>query len=370
MYFQQFLNQQHGCASYLVASRRSREAAIVDPSVETEHYEAVLQARDFRLRYVIDTHIHADHVSGARTLAARHGAELCLHAAARAAYRHRPLQDGEELALGQLWLRVIHTPGHRPELVSILIVDPSQGAEPAMALTADSLLAGSVGRPDFNGGDAEAQFDSLQRLLRLPDWVAVLPGHFEGACGSGMSGQPITTVGFERRSNPLAQLGRGPFVSALTASVPPRPLNMTAIEATNRGTAHLPWAMLTTAPDVPDIDVAALAARPPEAVVLDVREPAEYARGHVPGAISLPQADLATRLDEVPRDRAILVVCQSGVRSRGAARFLAQMGFSHVANVSGGTAAWRADGRSVACGEAREEPSPFGECEQRCDAAS
>lgn len=123
---------------------------------------------------------------------------------------------------------------------------------------------------------------------------------------------------------------------------------MTAIEATNRGVAEMPWALLTTAPAVPEIDVEELAARLPEAVVLDVREPAEYAGGHVPGAVSLPQADLASRLEEVPRDRPILVVCQSGVRSHRAAQFLAHMGFDHVANVSGGTAAWCAAGNAVA----------------------
>jgi glyoxylase-like metal-dependent hydrolase (beta-lactamase superfamily II)/rhodanese-related sulfurtransferase len=347
MYFQQFLNLQHGCASYLIASHLSREAAIVDPAIETEQYEAVLRQRDLRLRYVIDTHIHADHVSGARALAAEHGAELCLHESARAAYDYRPLHDGEELALDQLRLRVCHTPGHRPELVSLLIINLQRSSEPAMVLTADTLLAGSVGRPDFNGGDAEAQFVSLRRLLDLPDWVAVFPGHFEGACGSDLTGQPITTIGFERQFNPLARLDRSAFVSALSRGVPARPLNMTAIEATNRGLADMAWAMLRTAPPVSDVDVAGLEARPADAITLDLREPAEYAHGHVPGAVNLPQADLASRLEEVPRDRPVFLVCESGNRSRQAARFLAQMGFDQVMNVNGGTAEWRAAGKPV-----------------------
>src|SRR5436305_10196289 len=231
MYFKQILDERCGCASYLIASRQSREVAIVDPSINTEQYEPLLQERNFRLRYLIDTHVHADHVSGARQLAARHGAEVCLHESAQVAYPSTPLRDGQELELGQLRLRVLHTPGHRPELISILIVNPPRSPEPSMVLTGDSLLVGDVGRPDFGGGDAAAQFDSLTRLLRLPDWVAVFPGHFEGPCGKGMCGRPSTTIGFERLFNPLAHLDRAPFVSALTNDVPARPLNMTAIEA-------------------------------------------------------------------------------------------------------------------------------------------
>ena len=351
MYFKQFLDERCGCASYLIASRQSHEAAIVDPSIQTDQYEALMRERDFRLRYVIDTHVHADHISGARRLAAAHDAELCLHEAARVAYPFRPLHDGEELALGQLRLRVLHTPGHRPELISLLVVNPPRSPEPSMVLTGDSLLVGDVGRPDFGGGDPAAQYESVTRLLRLPDWVAVFPGHFEGPCGKGMCGRPSTTIGFERLFNPLARLDRAPFVAHLAEAVPARPLNITAIEATNRGLADLPWAMLTTAPEVPEIDVEELAARPDDAVVLDVREPVEYAQGHVPDALNLPQADLAVRLDELPRDRPLLVICQAGYRSLRAAQFLKQVGFDNVATVRGGTDAWRAAGRPVNVGE-------------------
>ena len=121
--------------------------------------------------------------------------------------------DHEELELGQLRLRILHTPGHRPELISILIVNPLRSPEPSMVLTGDSLLVGDVGRPDFGGGDVAAQYDSLTSLLRLPDWVAVFPGHFEGPCGKGMCGRPSTTIGFERLYNPLARLDRREFIT-------------------------------------------------------------------------------------------------------------------------------------------------------------
>lgn len=144
MYFKQILDERCGCASYLIASRQSHEAAIVDPSLDLEQYDTLLQERDFQLRYVIDTHVHADHVSGARQLAARHGAEVCLHESAKVTYPFRGLKDGEDLALGQLRLHVVHTPGHRPELISILIVNPPRSPEPSMVLTGDSLDRKSV----------------------------------------------------------------------------------------------------------------------------------------------------------------------------------------------------------------------------------
>jgi hydroxyacylglutathione hydrolase len=363
MYFKQILDERCGCASYLIASRQSREAAIVDPSINTEQYEPLLQERDFRLRYLIDTHVHADHVSGARQLAAPHGAEVCLHESAQVAYPFRRLQDGEELELGQLRLRVLHTPGHRSELISLLVINPPRSPEPSMVLTGDSLLVGDVGRPDFGGGDAMAQWESVTRLLRLPDWVAVFPGHFEGPCGKGMCGRPSTTIGFERLYNSVARLDRAQFSASLTSGIPARPLNMTAIEATNRGVADMPWAMLTSAQPVPEVGIDALESLPPGAVLLDVREPEEFAHGHVPGALNLPQADLATRLDELSRDRPIYTICQAGFRSLRAGQFLKQMGFDQVASVKGGTAAWAETGKPLAGEETCVEEPRFMETE-------
>jgi hydroxyacylglutathione hydrolase len=363
MYFKQILDERCGCASYMIASRQSHEAVVVDPSIDLAQYEGLLEDRGFRLRYVIDTHVHADHVSGARQLAARHGAEVCLHESAQVRYPFQPLRDGEELELGQLRLRVLHTPGHRAELISLLLVNPPRSPEPSLVLTGDSLLVGDVGRPDFGGGDAEAQWESVTRLLRLPDWVAVFPGHFEGPCGKGMCGRPSTTIGFERLFNALARLDRAQFTAALTGGSPARPLNMTAIEPTNRGAAEMAWAMLTTSPSVPEIEVSALVDGSQTSMVLDVREPEEYRHGHVPGALNLPQAELASRLDELPRDQLLLLLCQGGFRSLRAAQFLKQVGFSDVASVRGGTVAWQASGRPLVADEVCFEEPRFTESE-------
>jgi glyoxylase-like metal-dependent hydrolase (beta-lactamase superfamily II)/rhodanese-related sulfurtransferase len=340
MYFKQILDEIVGCASYVIASRQSNEAAVVDPSINIVQYDELLEERGFTLRYVIDTHVHADHVSGARRLAAEHGLQVSLHQSAGVTYPFHPLHDGDELSLGQLRLRVLHTPGHRPELISILVVNPERSPEPSMVLTGDSMLVGDVGRPDFGGGDPRDQYESVSHLLRLPDWVAVFPGHFEGPCGNGMCGRPSTTIGFERLYSPLLHMDRDPFIENLTGNIPARPLNMVAIEATNRGAADMPWAMLTEAPPIERVHVTGVPGLDAATLLLDVREPEEYAHGHVPGAVSIPQAELASRLEEVPRDRPIVAVCQTGVRSVRAAQFLKQQGFEDVRSLEGGTQAW------------------------------
>ena len=152
--------------------------------------------------------------------------------------------------------------------------------------------------------------------------MAVSPGHFEGLCGKGMGGRPSTTIGFERLYNPLLYLEHDPFVSHLTNGVPARPLNMSAIEATNHGLAGMPQAMLRTTPAVAKIDIDALERRSTDTVVVDVCEPEKYAHGHVSKAVNLPQADLALRLGELPRDRLLLTICRSGSRSLRAASSL------------------------------------------------
>jgi rhodanese-related sulfurtransferase len=266
-------------------------------------------------------------------------------------YPFRPLKDGDDLPLGNVSLRVLHTPGHRPESITLLVTNHARSEAPSMAITGDTLLVGDVGRPDFGGEQgARELWGSVQRLLALDDYVEVFPSHFEGPCGKGMCGRPSSTIGFERRFNPVLQVsGIDEFVRLISAEVPARPLNMDAIVATNLGEKDAAWAMPQGQYAVPEIDPLEapdwISARNP--VVIDVREPSEYDAGHLPGAASLPQCQLADRLDEVPRDREVLVVCAGGVRSLRCAQFLKQAGYERVTSLRGGTNGWQSAGLPV-----------------------
>lgn len=353
MYFKQILHEDCGCSSYIVGSHHSHEVAVIDPALDIEPYLDTSHGRHFDIKYVIDTHIHADHVSGARKLAEHTGGELCLGAGADVIYPFRPLHDGHLLPLGNVSLRVMHTPGHRPESITLLVVNSARAEEPSMAITGDTLLVGDVGRPDFGGEEgARALWSSIQKLLELPDWVEVFPAHFEGSCGKGMCGRPSTTIGFERRFNPVIQTHDvTEFVRAISTDIPAKPLNMDAIVETNRGVADKPWAMPRAVANVPEIDAQAAKARlDAGAFLVDVREEDEYKRFHVPGAHLISQSKLADHLDDLPRDRDMLVMCAGGVRSLKAAGFLRNAGFSNVSSVIGGCDGWRDAGLSVESG--------------------
>lgn len=351
VYFKQFLHDETGCSSYFVASRQSREAAVIDPQYEIQPYVDLAAERNYRIAYVIDTHLHADHISGNRKLAAATGAGLYLHESADVLFPFAPLRDGDELRLGQVMLRVIHTPGHRPESISLLITNTARSSEASMVLSGDCLFVGDVGRPDFGGPEgAREEYESIHKLLQLEDYVEVFPAHFEGSCGKSMCGRPSTTIGFERRFNPVVQLSEASFLRQ-TSEAPARPLNMSGIIPTNQGAADYSWVRarggIGRVESIDVSDAPSWLSEHPRALIVDVREPQEYAAGHVPGAVSIPQADLALRMDEVPKDRDVLVVCQAGARSLKASGFLLDVGYERTFNLAGGTDAWIEAGHSL-----------------------
>lgn len=196
-----------------------------------------------RITYIVETHVQADHLSGCRDLAAKTGAPICLHESAEPTFPVHALREGEVLDLGNVTARVLHTPGHSPESICLLVTDRTRGPEPWLLLTGDTLFVGDAGRPDLHGPDesrrlAEALYDSLFiRLLALDDALAMYPAHFAGsACGRAMSGNPSSTLGFERRFNPaLKPRSREEFVRFMLENLPPQPPEFAAIRRRNLG---------------------------------------------------------------------------------------------------------------------------------------
>jgi glyoxylase-like metal-dependent hydrolase (beta-lactamase superfamily II) len=200
-----------------------------------------------RITHVIDTHVHADHRSGGPALAKKVGAPYCLHDSADVALAFEPLRDGQQVELGNTRVKVLHTPGHTPESISLVVTDLRRGTEPWFVLTGDTLFVGAVGRPDLPGRareNAGELYDSIhEKLLTLPDDLEVYPGHFSGSvCGAGMSGKPSSTIAFEKRWNTLLSKSRAEFVEALS-DVPPKPEAMEQILRVNRGRPQAPEAL-------------------------------------------------------------------------------------------------------------------------------
>jgi glyoxylase-like metal-dependent hydrolase (beta-lactamase superfamily II) len=203
----------------------------VDPQLEIEPYLEAAAEKSMRITCILETHVQADHLSGARRLAKATGAPVIFHKSAPVEFPHLEVSDGERLDLGNVTLSILHTPGHTPDSVSILVTDRTRAQEPWFVLTGDTLFSGGVGRPDLIGAGSETTFaeqlhESLRsKIMTLPDHVEIFPAHFGGAaCGKGLSGKPGSTVGFERRFNPALQLrSRSEFVDFVLKDLPPQP---------------------------------------------------------------------------------------------------------------------------------------------------
>ena len=453
MFFKQFYLGCLAHASYLIGS--DGEAAVVDPQRDVEQYIREAKEAGFEIRYVVETHLHADFVSGHRELAERTGAEIVVSHQAGVAFPHRAVRDGDVLEIGSVTMKILETPGHTPEGISILVADSADPSVAAKVLTGDTLFIGDVGRPDLVGSKgftpeqmASLLYDSLHsKLLTLDDAVEVYPAHGAGSlCGRNISKETSSTIGAQRQFNyALKPMEREAFVAIMTENLPevpayftkdvemnragaapleqlPRPIPMTPQDVSDAvangavvldvrtgsefGAGHVPgslniflggqfasWAgsliphgkaIVLVGNDAegvneahmrlarvgfesvighlsggmhawddsglpeavtPQIPVEELKSRlksSSELQLIDVRRPAEYAAGHAPGAVSVQLAELDRRIEELDAERPTAVICQSGYRSSAATGILARHGFTDVANVVGGTAAWMA----------------------------
>lgn len=244
MIFKPYYYFDTGCAAYLFGCGSLGKCAVVDAHVEdVDEYARFAEAKGMRITQVIDTHVHADHLSGGPALAARVGAPYGLHVSADVAMPFTPLRDGQDIELGNTRVKVLHTPGHTPESICLVVADHRRGPDPWFVLTGDTLFVGAVGRPDLPGHareNAGQLYDHIHsKLLTLPDDVEIYPGHFAGsACGAGMSGKPSSTVAFEKRWNFLLGKTREQFVDAL-CDVPSKPADMERILLANQGRAAI-----------------------------------------------------------------------------------------------------------------------------------
>ncbi|MGH3018103.1 MAG: MBL fold metallo-hydrolase [Gaiellaceae bacterium] len=314
MFLRQFVDDDLGCASYLIGDEEAGEAVLVDPAFAIEPFLDEAAARGLRVTRVLETHTHADHVSGHGRLALEHGLPVSLHADAGAEYPHDPLADGDEITVGSIAVRTLHTPGHRPEHCCFLAGDA--------LLTGDSLFVGATARPDLAveaRAGAEGLFHSLHRLLELPDEVRVMPGHVAGSlCGAGMSEERSSTIGQERRFNPALALATvDEFVADSAGIATPRPPNMEHIVELNCG------------PFVGSTPALGPTGRNGH-FVLDVRDGDAYAAGHVAGAVNVPVSgsSFGTRAGFlIPQGGTVALHADSPEQAEGAAARLHAVGF-------------------------------------------
>ena len=240
MILRQFLHSDPVAASYLIGCGGRAAAAVVDPLGDIAPYLRAADETGMRIRYVIDTHLHADHLSAGRALALAAGAEYVLFAGAAANFPFRGVRDGEVLELGNVTVQVLHTPGHTPEHISLLVTDRTRSDEPWFVLTGHMLMVGDLGRTELATtaeDGARALFKSVQRLKSLPDYLEVLPGAYSGSvCGRSLSGKPTSTIGFEKRHNKAFGIeDEREFVRAMIADVPPPPPQAAQLRAINSG---------------------------------------------------------------------------------------------------------------------------------------
>ncbi len=355
MYFQQFYLGCLAHASYLIGS--NGEAAVVDPRRDVDQYIEEAGKNSLQIRYVIETHLHADFVSGHMELARRTGAKIICGEKANAQFGHFAMREGDEIRMGKVRLHIMETPGHTPESISILVYDEEQSADPVAVLTGDTLFIGDVGRPDLLGATMSARelagllYDSLHdKLLKLPDAVIVYPAHGAGSmCGRNISNEKSSTIGDQRKFNyALQPMAREDFIGMMTVDLPEAPAYFSKDAEINRQGPQL----LEELPD-------AVALTPQEfeqrtksgSVVLDTRPSDQYGTGHIPGSlnIGLEGQFAAWSGTLIPLGQSIILVAENEEHARAARVRLARVGHENVAGyLDGGILEWQRAGLPLA----------------------
>ena len=361
MYVQQFFVDGLGCASYLVGCEGAAQAAVIDPDRDVQKYLAAAAERGLAITHIIETHMHADHVSGNTELADRTGAAIYVHAASEATFSHKTLAEGDTLDIGNVRLTVLHTPGHTPESVTLLVSDMTRAPEPWLALTGDTLFVGDVGRPDLVGmeaarGLAADMYDTLNdKLLKQPDGLLIYPGHGAGSlCGKSIGSMRSTTLGYERYSNPaLAPREKDAFIQWDVENLPEQPANVRRIKGMNRRGPAVLGEIRPRALSVHD----SLPYFQRGAAMLDTRSKAEYVALHVPGAVHLPADDqLSNRIGFIlPPEVPVVLVLADPAEYRSVVYSLARVGYENVVGyLAAGLKEWEAMGLPVTSGDVRD----------------
>ena len=355
MYFKQFYLGCLAHASYLIGSEG--EAVIVDPQRDVDEYLAEADAQGLKIRYVIETHLHADFVSGHQEIATRTGAQIIFGEKAGVEFKHRAVRDGEEIKLGNVVLHFIETPGHTPEGICVLVTDTEAPDEPAKLLTGDTLFIGDVGRPDLAGDRgytpqmmAEMMYDSLHgKLLKLPDETEVYPAHGAGSlCGRNMSKETSSTIGKQRKFNyALKPMSKDEFVRMMTADLTEPPVYFLQDTEINRSgprelsELHPPQAL--TPQQVLEL-------RDQGHILLDVRTAADFGAAHVPGSMNIGLggqfAIWAGSL--IPLNAVIVVIAGANAQVDESVVRLARVGIENVKGyLEGGVQSWRDAGLPI-----------------------
>jgi rhodanese-related sulfurtransferase/glyoxylase-like metal-dependent hydrolase (beta-lactamase superfamily II) len=352
--FRQIVHDDLGCASYFVGDEDEGVAAVIDPRFEIDEYLELASYLGVRIEHVLETHNHADHVSGHGRLAAATGATIHVHKDAGVAYEHEPFEDGTEIELGSVRIRAMHTPGHRPEHTSFALIDTARGDEPWAVLTGDTLFVGDIARPDLAVDKREGAhgiFHSLHdRLLSMPPETEVWPGHLGGSlCGGpGMDMKVSSTIGYEARHNDLLhEQDEDAFVERAVGNLPPQPPNFKNVVEINRGP------LVTAGVDVIPLTPRQVAQRHSDgALLVDVRTDLQFDDAHIPGSVSntMLRSGFGTKLAWIADpDQEIVFVGRDDDDGRLASRLAVAVGVRNLGGyLHGGMTAWRAEGRDVA----------------------